>query len=135
MMANLEEVSDINVFFYYGLLSDELEREHNLMAGVLQPERSFYYNRSDSVGITSYENHPNNLMLQIKLRFAIANWVNFYNSYTGDGSNGTKERRMAISQFSILFEQSSDSINLDLYYIPFSDYSQLKSVKLGIGGK
>lgn len=132
-MATLDEVSDINVFFYYGTLSNELETEHNLMAGLLQPERSFYYNRSDSVGVDSYENHPNNLLLQIQLRFQIANWVNFYNTYTGDGTNGSRERRLAISQFSILFEQSNDNLDVNILYIPFADYTQLKSVKTSVG--
>lgn len=132
-MASLDEVSDINVFFYYGELSDELETEHNLMAGLLQPERSMYYNRSDSVGVDSFENHPNNLILQIQLRFQIANWINYYNSYTGDGTENSKERRLAVSQFSILFEQSNDNLDIEVLYIPFSDYSQLKSVKTGVG--
>ena len=132
-MATLDEVSDINVFFYYGNLSAELETEHNLMAGLLQPERSFYYNRSDSVGVDSYENHPNNLLLQIQLRFQIANWVNFYNTYTGDGTNGSRERRLAISQFSIEFEQSEDNLDVNILYIPFADYTQMKSVKTSVG--
>lgn len=132
-MATLDEVSDINVFFYYGTLSNELETEHNLMAGLLQPERSFYYNRSDSVGVDSYENHPNNLLLQIQLRFQIANWVNFYNTYTGDGTNGSRERRLAISQFSIEFEQSEDNLDVNILYIPFADYTQMKSVKTSVG--
>lgn len=132
-MATLDEVSDINVFFYYGTLSNELETEHNLMAGLLQPERSLYYNRSDSVGVDSYENHPNNLLLQIQLRFQIANWVNFYNTYTGDGTNGSRERRLAISQFSIEFEQSEDNLDVNILYIPFADYTQMKSVKISVG--
>ena len=132
-MATLDEVSDINVFFYYGTLSDELETEHNLMAGLLQSERSFYYNRSDSVGVDSFENHPNNLMLQIQLRFQIANWVNYYNSYTGDGTDGSKERRLAVSQFSILFEQLNDNLDLSVLYIPFANDTQLKSVKTSVG--
>jgi len=132
-MATLDEVSDINVFFYYGNLSAELETEHNLMSGLLQPERSFYYNRSDSVGVDSYENHPNNLMLQIQLRFQIANWVNLYNAYTGDGTGGSRERRLAISQFSILFEQANDNLDVNILYIPFADYTQLKSVKTSVG--
>lgn len=132
-MASFDEISDINVFFFYGTLSDEIETEHNLMAGLLQPERSLYYDRSDSVGVGSYENHPNNLILQIQLRFQIANWVNFFNSYTGDGSSGSKERRLAISQFSILFEQTNDNLDMDILYIPFSNYTQIKSVKTSIG--
>lgn len=134
-MATLDEVSDINVFFFYGLLSDELEREHNLMVGLLQPQRSFYYNRSDSVGIDHYENYPNNLILQINLRFAIASWINYFNTYTGDGTGTSKDRRIAVSQFSILFEQAEDNIDLEIFYIPFADYSQLKSVKVGVGGQ
>jgi len=132
-MATLDQTSDINVFFYYGTLSDEIETEHNLMTGLLQPERSFYYNRSDSVGVDSFENHPNNLILQIMLRFQIANWINFYNSYTGDGSGLSKERRLAVSQFSIMFEQSNDNLDIELLYIPFADYTNVKSVKTGIG--
>lgn len=132
-MATLDEISDINIFFYYGTLSDELETEHNLMTGLLQPERSLYYNRSDSVGVDSFENHPNNLMLQVQLRFQIANWINYYNSYTGDGTGSSKERRLAISQFSIMFEQNLDNLDIEILYIPFSEYSQLKSIKTGVG--
>lgn len=132
-MPSLDQVSDINVFFYYGTLSDEIETEHNLISAFLQPERTFYYNRSDSVGVTSYENHPNNLILQVQLRYQICNWINFYNSYTGDGTGLSKERRLAVSQFSIIFEQSQDNLDIELQYIPFRDYTQVKSVKTGIG--
>ena len=132
-MASFDELSDINIFFFYGTLPLELETEHNLMSGLVQTERSMYYNRSDSVGIDSFENHPNNLILQILLRFQIANWVNFYNSYTGDGTGKSKERRVAISQFSISFEQLEDRLSLDVLYIPFSDYSQIKSLKKSVG--
>lgn len=132
-MSSLDEVSDINVFFFYGNLSDELEIEHTLMSALLQPERSLFYNRSDSVGVSAYENHPNNLILQIELRFKIAEWINYYNSYTGDGTNGSKERRIAVSQFSILFEQAEDGLNIDVLYIPFANYTQLKSARTSIG--
>lgn len=134
-MASLDEISDIDIFFYYGTLDEQLEMEHNLMVGLLQPEKSFYYNRSDSVGVDSYENHPNNLLLQINLRLAIANWVNYFNTYTGDGTGDSRERRIAISQFSIIFEQYLDKLNAEIFFIPFADYSQMKSVKVGIGGQ
>jgi homoaconitase/3-isopropylmalate dehydratase large subunit len=132
-MANLDELSDINLFFYYGLLSEELEMEHNLMVGLTQPERSFYYDRTDSVGVGSFENHPNDLTLQILLRFQIADWVNYFNSYTGDGTGLSKERRMAASQFAIEFYANNDALDIDVLYIPFADYSQMKSLKTSIG--
>jgi len=132
-MTNLDALSDINIFFSYGSLDTELEIEHNLISALLQKERSFYYNRSDSVGIDSYENHPNNLLLQIYLRFQIASWANLYNGYTGDGTNGSKERRIAVSQFSILFEQENDSLDIDVQYLTFSDYAQIKSLKTSVG--
>jgi hypothetical protein len=131
-MASIDQLSHLDMMFFYGELPEDMELEHNLMSGLLQPERSLFYNRSDSVGVTSYENHPNNILLQVKLRYRVAEWINYYNTYTGDGTDGRKERRIAVSQFSIDFENLDDAINMEVFYIPFVNYTQIQSVKVGI---
>lgn len=132
-MRNLTELSDINIFFYYGELDLDLEIESDIMQLLTQPKKSMFYNRSFGCGVHENENYPNTLLLEIMMRFDIANGIYRRNLEVGDGTNGTKERRVAVSQWSIVTERNKGNLNLAVNYIPFIDYKNLKSTNLPIG--
>lgn len=144
-MLPINQIKDFDNFFYYGLQDVEAETEHDLILGLLQPKRSFFYNRQDGAGIQDYENHPNGLMIEIGMRYDIANWIARRNEVVGNGEGGTKERRVATSQNAIKIEREVQtlgvvsrrtlgSINVSVLYIPLRDVEQPRVVTIPFGG-
>jgi len=129
----LSEITDPDCFFYYGQLDLDLETQSDLIQGLMQPSRSMFYNRSDGAGVPDWENHPNDLQLQIQLRYNISMYINRRNTLVGDGNFGMIDRRVAVSQFSILMEQVSEKLDITVMYIPFADYQQIKTIQTSIG--
>jgi hypothetical protein len=129
----MSELADINIFFYYDTLDLNLETQHDIFLGLMQPPKSFFYDRQNSANVISYENLPNTLLLQIGLRYDIMNWISYRNTYVSDGTTDTKDRRIAASQEYMAVEQGTDFINLDVYYYMMSDYDQLKSISAKVG--
>lgn len=132
-MRILKELSDINIFFFYGTLDLDLEIESDMAQILHQPKRSLFYNRSDGCGIPDYENYPNTLLLEIMIRFDVVQGIYWRNQNVGDGTNGTKERRVAISQWSIGTSRTGGNLNLEVNYIPFNRYQSIKSMNLPVG--
>jgi hypothetical protein len=132
-MAVLQELADINTFFYYGELDLTLEIESDIAQLISQPKKSMFYNRSDGCSVSDYENYPNTLLLEIMVRFDIAKGIYYRNLNVGDGTNGTQERRVAVSQWSIATERDGGNLNIQVNYLPFSDYTAIKSVNLPVG--
>jgi hypothetical protein len=132
-VRELKELADINIFFYYGLLDLDLEIESDMAQIISQPKKSMFYNRSEGCGISDYENYPNTLLLEIMLRFDIVSGIYWRNSNVGDGTNGTKERRVAISQWSISTERIRENLNVAINYIPFNKYTAIKSINMPVG--
>jgi len=132
-MAIFQELSDINCLFYYGELDLNLEIESDIAQLISQPKKSMFYNRSDGCSVSDYENYPNTLLLEIMIRFDIAKGIYYRNMFTGDGTNGTKERRVAVSQWSINTERSGSQLNIQVNYIPFNSYTSMKAVNLPVG--
>ncbi len=133
-MRSAAELSDINIFFNYGSLDLELETEHDIFLGLLQGRNSLFYNRRDGAGISSYENYPSALWLQVMLKFEVMAWNAYRNVNTGNGLDGTKDRRVAMSQDYMKIENvENGAINFDIYYIPFSDYRNAKQLSSPIG--
>jgi len=132
-MSSLKELSDINIFFYYGTLDLNLEIESDIAQLISQPKQSMFYNRSDGCSMADYENYPNTLLLEIMIRFDIAKGVYNRNLYVGDGTGGTKDRRVAISQWSISTERSGGNLNIQVNYLPFNMYTSLKAINFPVG--
>lgn len=123
-----EQLSDFDMFFYYGQNDLESENASDLLAGLLQSIRSMFYNRSE--GIDQKENYPNTLILTIGLKYSIINYVGYRNTQVGDGTNNTKDRRIAASQDSIKFDQDNQgNLDVTVYYISFVNYNELKNIK------
>jgi hypothetical protein len=132
-MRTLKELADINIFFLYGTLDLDMEIESDIAQLISQPKKSLFYNRSDGCSVTDYENYPNTLLLEIMIRFDLAKGIYYRNIYVGDGTNGTKERRVAVSQWSIQTERDKGELNIQVNYLPFNKYTAIKSISLPVG--
>lgn len=131
-MATPYELSDINIFFGYGSLDLELETEHDINWGLMQPRNSMFYDRRDAAGIVDYENWPSALWLLVLLKYEIMAWNAYRNNVVGDGVDGRKERRVAMSQDYISIEADGPELNIDVEYIPYTK-TRPKNVTMPIG--
>ena len=137
-VLNLEQSWDI--FFYYGKSGLDLENRFDLYQIITQPKRSLFYNRKESAGLSEYENNPNGINLQVLARYDIANAVAYRNTIVVNGSEGLKDRRIAVSQNTIGFEKNKykdDQLDISIFYFSFFNYTDPKifSASLGsIGG-
>ena len=132
---NFEQAWDM--FFFYGSNDLALENEFDLYQIITQPKRSLFYNRKESCGLSEYENNPNSLSLQVLSRFDIANSVAYRNTVVPDGTNGTKDRRIALSQNSIGFSSKNGELDITILYFNFFNYADPKIFGLplsSIGG-
>lgn len=130
---------DINsvwdTFFYYGgekSKSDisvlDTECRTDLYELLLQNKRSLFYYRSGSAGVSEYENNPNGIGLQIFARFDIAEAVSYRNQLVSNGEGDSVDRRIAVSQNSVGFEQpQSDELNVLVLYFLYAKYDEPKS--------
>jgi hypothetical protein len=113
-----------DMFFYYGQSNASDEIRQDILNGVATSKKKLFFNRSDSAGVNDFENAPSGLAIEIGLKFAIIEWLAYRNTYTGTGTNGSKERRVASSQNEIKIV--SDNIQ-------FSDFRQGKTLTIPIG--
>jgi hypothetical protein len=135
MDYEIEQLSEMDVFFFYGEPGSDvdMETQSDIVSGLMQEKRSLYFDRRNSAGVTEKENMPNSVSTAIFLRYDVTNWISYRNSQVGDGLNGTKERRVVCSQNTVLISKNNKGeINLNVYYIPFINISQPKNVVLPI---
>ena len=133
---SIDTLSDFDMFFYYGLNDLELETRHDIMLNVMQPKRSLLGNRAlDAAGVADYENTPVGINQQIKLPFDIVESISRRNQYVSNGENGTKDRRVAVSQSSVRVESDTiGNVSVTVLYIPLINFKQTEVlVPLGIG--
>ena len=122
-------------FFYYGLSDLENEIRQDLLNGIATSKKKLFFNRSDSAGTNDFLNTPSGLAIQIGLKYAIVNWLAYRNTYTGDGTNGSKERRIATSQNQVTISVfDNGEIDVSLFYIPFFNIEQNRTLPIQIGG-
>ncbi len=133
-MSSLQQLSDIDIFFFFGDNDLSLEIESELIRGILQPKRSMFYNRDEGAGIEDYENRPSGITFDIGLRYDIASWVSKNNARVTDGSGGYPDRRVAVSQNTIRIDRNKGQSDVSVYYIPFFNYQKpnVTSVQVGV---
>ena len=109
---------DMDNFFYFdeGNISLDDLNKMDLAIALLQPTRSFFYNRLDDCGITGSENMPNGLTLQLMTKYNITKWVGKHNGEVSDGSDGNPDRRILVSQNTIVINQSNDNIDVNVNF-------------------
>lgn len=135
-------LQDFDIFFYYGHNELEIETKSDLLANLLQPKRSLFYNRSlDSAGIQDYENQPDGLTLRVNLPYDVVISLSKRNQYVSNGENGSRDRRVALSQSTVRIEsdkkdiQRKGNINVTVLYIPLADFKQTESLRVGLGNR
>jgi len=134
MEYSIDELSSWDIFFYYGQSNIDLEMQSDLMLLVLQSDRSLYYDRRESGGVAGYENHPNDLNLQVNIRYNIANAVAWKNGIYASGIDGMPDRRIALSQNSISFSKSGGELNVALLFIPYFNFNNYKIINVPMAG-
>jgi len=127
MNYEMNQLSDLDIFFFYGEKGSDLdiETQSDILAGIIQKKRSLFYDRQDSSGIPERENNPTGFVLEMSMKFDIVNWIAYRNTKISDGSNGTPDRRVAVSQNSIVItENQKGETDVNVEYIPFANIKQ-----------
>jgi len=124
-MEMSSDLTSWDYFFYYGKNDLETECRRDLLELLMQPSRSLFYFRRGSSGISEFENNPNGMRLQILGRYAIANAIAYRNTYVTDGTDDTRDRRIAVSQAGIEFSASSENLDIEIQYILYAFFNQL----------
>lgn len=127
-------LSDFDIFFYYGKSDLEIETKSDLMANLMQPKRSLFYNRAlDATGIHDYENFPEGPRIRVNLPYDIVNSFGKRNQFVSSGENGTRDRRVAVSQSTVKVEFSGKgNVNVTVLYIPLANFKQTESLQIGL---
>ena len=135
MELSIEQLKSIDFFFYYGLGEVLNETKHDIVMGMLQPKRSMLYDRTMGAGISEYENYPSSFAMQVGMKFDIASWISRRNAQVSSGTDGFPDRRVGVSQNTILIQANQGNVDVMAYYIPFSDFKnpQRLSIPAGIG--
>lgn len=136
----MEEVKDISihqdfdVFFYYGQNDLPLETRSDVLANILQPKRSLFYNRSlDSAGVSAYENSPVGLTMRVNLPYDVVSSLSRRNQFVSNGENGTRDRRVAVSQSTVrIVARDNGNVDITVLYIPLADFNQTENLQVGL---
>lgn len=116
---SVEELKDFDVFYFHGEGDLGTEIASDIQQLVIQPNRSLFYNRNnDSAGVDEYENVPNTLVQQILIPYNVALAISKRNTYVGDGTGNTKDRRVVVSQNTVKFESNQGELDISVFYIP-----------------
>jgi hypothetical protein len=134
-MSTPSQLGSWDLFFNYGKNSLDLENESDAMMILVQGNRTLFYNNLESGGVSGSENHPNVVSLQVSLRYGIASAFAFRNRMVVDGSNGNKDRRLAVSQNSINFiSNRNGELDVAVLYIPYFNYDAYKTINPSVPG-
>lgn len=139
MDSIIEQLSDFDMFFYYGSNTLEIETKSDILQNIIQSKRSLYYNRSmDAAGIKDYENRPTSFFLKINMPFDIVTSLSKRNISVSAGENNLPDRRIALSQNTIRIELDKFNIKVSILYIPLANFKQTDQINTilpsGIGG-
>jgi hypothetical protein len=126
-----DQLSDVDIFFYYGKSDLDLETRSDIMQNLLQSRRSLFYDRSnDCAGIKDFENYPNTLGLQILLPYSIVDALSKRN-FTVSAEN--LDRRVAVSQSTIKVSSDKNGIGINVFYIPFFNLENPTNLNIPLG--
>lgn len=129
---DVNELSDFDIFFYYGEGDLEIETKSDILMNLLQDKRSLLYNADEGAGISAYENFPNANYIRVLLPYLIVDSLSRRNSNVSNGENGLPDRRVAVSQSTIFIENSDSHISISVYYVPLTGL-QPKSIEIKVG--
>jgi len=129
----MSDLSDFDIFYYYGQNDLQMEIESDIQQNVVQGTRSLFYNRSnDSSGLDEFENIPNAITQTIIIPYNVVAALAKRNTYVGDGQNGTRDRRIVISQNTVKLRTDGNMIDISVFYIPLFNINaaQATTIKL-----
>lgn len=130
-----KQLAQMDAFFFYEDLEVSHATQHDIAAGVMQPSRSLFYDREDSVGLEVHENVPISLFSEILMKYEIARWVARRNALVSTGDDGEIDRRVAVSQESIDIESNkAGEVDVRVLFISFADLNQTGQVSIPLGG-
>ncbi len=126
-------------FFYYGQNDITVECINDVSETILQPKGSMFYDRSNGTDLAATRNNPRGGMLDFLMRFDIAAAIARRNSEVSDGSNNTKDRRVAASQSSVeIAYPPKGGADVTVSFIMFSGLRNIRnlavSLPAGAGG-
>ena len=129
-MSSIEQIKDFDNFFYYGEGDLAMEIESDIHQIINQDSRSMFYNRNnDSAGLDEHENSPNTIILSVLIPYNIVSALSKRNTYVGNGQNGTKDRRVIVSQNSIKIKNSGNNVGISVFYISLSNVNNTQKTK------
>lgn len=138
MSENLKwkEIIDIDAFFYFDEIGLNHAVQHEIAIGLTQPKRSFFYGREDSAGVDEYINHPPGIHTEILLKYDIASWIARRNLQVTDGTDGTRDRRIATSQTLITVKsgQKKTEMDVSVEFISLEDLAKPLKLTVPYGG-
>ena len=113
-------------FFNYDDANVEQQIDHEIRRILMQMKRTMFYNRSEGADIK--ENYPNTFSSQVKFRYSLVLAVAEYNLNVSNGEGGTVDRRIAISQNSVDFEQNGQElvISVGYYLLKNMEFREIK---------
>lgn len=127
-MSSIEQLKDFDNFFYYGQGDLKREIESDIHSIVNQETRSLYYNRdNDSAGLDQYENTPNSIVQSVLIPYNIVSALSKRNVNVGNGQNGSKDRRIAVSQNSVKINNKENFIDVSIFYIALFDIADTQN--------
>lgn len=133
-MATFEEISNSDYFFFYGegIIPLQDEAQHDIFEQVIQPRRTYFYNRQEAIGITEFENYPSSLVAEILTRFRVAQGISFKNTLVTDGSNGQLDRRVVVSQNTVSTRFVDDLLDIGIQYFLFASIEEPQQINIPV---
>lgn len=124
---------DFNYFLFYGEAPEGEELEADIVAGLMQDRRSMFYHRGYGAGLSDFENAADGISTQVGLKYRAASYLAERNQEVSDGTGGTRDRRVLVSQGSISVERASGGLDVKLVYVPYADLRSAKVLAVPIG--
>lgn len=132
---------DIATLLNYGRDPNAVEDEirMDVYAGILQRQRTMFYNRG--FGVLPYENYPSGVHFSIGTRHSIASWIARRNREVGDGSGTTIDRRAITSQALITVNARGSGnaqlgvVDVQVIVIPMRSLRKRLAVTVPMGGQ
>ena len=119
-----ENLNSFDYFYFYGKPDLENEIASEILALLMQPTRSLFYSRGyNAAGVANFENAPNAIITQVVLPYDIVEAISRRNGLVSNGSQGNRDRRIAVSQQTVTVEGKESELDLSVEYILLADNS------------
>lgn len=125
---------DIDQFFFYGKTDQRVEIEQEVELWLLNRRNSSFYFRSFGSEILDFENKPLTKVNEMLLKYYITKAIADMDTYTTDGSNNMRDRRVLTSQNEITVTSNGQNIDIQIPYIPMYNTGSREQTNITLGG-